>query len=59
VQEQEDEGNNDNNDDDVRENFVKCRFLCRSLKFYFLFQSATIDILKTYRELRSVSAATE
>jgi hypothetical protein len=62
-EEQEDDGNdedgNNNNNNNVRENFVKCMCLCRSLKFYSLFLSATIDVLKTYKELRSVSAATE
>lgn len=58
-EEQEDDGNDDDDDDNVRENFVKYMFLCRSLKFYSSFQSATIDVLKTYRELRSVNAAAE
>ena len=60
-EEQKNDGNDDddNDDDNVRENFVKCTFLCRSLKFYSFFQSATIDVLKTYRVLRSVSTATE
>jgi len=52
-EEQEDDGNDDDDDDNVRESFVKCMFVCRSLRFYSFFQPATIDFLKTHRELRT------
>jgi hypothetical protein len=43
----------------VRESFVKCMFVCRSLECNSIFQSANVDVLQTFRVFRSVSAATE